>query len=113
MATVPTQIRIDQSVKKEAVQLFDELGLDMSSAVNLFLHQCVLRGGIPFMVEMPKYNKKTLEAMEEGKRIANDPSVKSYENIEDLRKALLEDWNIKSNLLEPTGKAISSWVEED
>lgn len=36
MATVPTQIRIDQHVKKEAAKLFNELGLDMSSAVNLF-----------------------------------------------------------------------------
>lgn len=97
MATVPTQIRIDQHVKKEAAKLFNELGLDMSSAVNLFLHKCVLRGGIPFMVEVPKYNKATLEAIEEDKKIAIDPSVESYENIDDLRKALLKDWNIKLN----------------
>ena len=91
MATVPTQIRIDQHVKKEAAKLFNELGLDMSSVVNLFLHKCVLRGGIPFMVEVPKYNKATLEAIEEDKKIAIDPSVESYENIDDLRKALLKD----------------------
>lgn len=36
MATVPTQICIDQHVKKEAAKLFNELGLDMSSAVNFF-----------------------------------------------------------------------------
>ncbi|MDE6375681.1 MAG: type II toxin-antitoxin system RelB/DinJ family antitoxin, partial [Ligilactobacillus sp.] len=47
MATSPTQIRIDQTVKKEANALFSELGMDMSSAVNMFLRQCILRGGIP------------------------------------------------------------------
>lgn len=54
MATVPTQIRIDRDIKAQATALFASLGLDMSSAVNLFLRQCVLRGGIPFLIEMPK-----------------------------------------------------------
>ena len=39
MATAPTQIRIDADIKKQATELFSNLGLDMSSAVNLFLHQ--------------------------------------------------------------------------
>ena len=39
MATTPTQIRIDADIKKQAMDLFSSLGLDMSSAVNLFLHQ--------------------------------------------------------------------------
>lgn len=47
MATAQTQIRIDTNIKKEAVSLFSSLGLDMSSAVNLFLHQCILHGGLP------------------------------------------------------------------
>ena len=48
VATSPTQVRIDAEIKKQAIELFSSLGLDMSSAVNLFLHQCVLRGGLPF-----------------------------------------------------------------
>ena len=60
MATAPTQIRIDADIKKQATDLFDELGLDMSGAVNLFLHQCVLRGGLPFKVELPRYSQSTL-----------------------------------------------------
>ena len=63
MATTPTQVRIDSDIKKAATELFDNLGIDMSSAVNMFLHQCVLRGGIPFSIEMPQYTTKTLEAM--------------------------------------------------
>ena len=72
MATVPTQIRIDSEIKKQATSLFSNLGLDMSGAVNLFLHQCVLRGGLPFSVEMPNYNKSTLDAMAEAKKISRD-----------------------------------------
>ena len=50
MSTVPTQIRIDRNIKEQAGILFSGLGLDMSGAVNMFLHQCVLRGGIPFSI---------------------------------------------------------------
>ena len=88
MATAPTQIRIDADIKKQATDLFDALGLDMSSAVNLFLHQCVLRGGLPFSVEMPRYNQRTLDAMDEARRISRDPDVKGYTNMDELRKAL-------------------------
>ena len=88
MATVPTQIRIDETVKAQATSLFNDLGMDMSSAVNIFLRQCVLRGGIPFTVEMPNYNAKTLEAIAEAKLISRDNSVASYDNMEDLKKAL-------------------------
>ena len=91
MATSPTQIRIDTTVKEDANALFARLGLDMSSAVNIFLRQCVLRGGLPFTVELPKYNQETLDAMEEAKRISRDPSIPSYSNMADLLKALDED----------------------
>lgn len=88
MATTPTQIRIDADVKKEAAALFAELGLDMSSAVNLFLHQCVMRGGLPFAVEVPRYNARTLDAFEEARRIARDPSVPAYDSMDALKEAL-------------------------
>ena len=89
--TVPTQIRIESNIKKQATELFSTLGLDMSSAVNLFLYQCVLRGGLPFVVSVPTFGESTLEAMEEAKRIIADPNVKGYQNMDDLKKALMED----------------------
>ena len=55
MATVPTQVRIDENLKKQASELFSQLGMDMSGAMNIFLKQCVLRGGLPFSVELPQY----------------------------------------------------------
>ena len=90
MATVPTQVRIDRDIKEQAGILFSGLGLDMSGAINLFLHQCVLRGGIPFAVEIPRYSERTLSAMAEAKRISRDPSYPSYDSVEELKKALEE-----------------------
>ena len=69
MATIPTQIRIDTNVKEQATILFDELGMDMSGAVNIFLRQCILHGGLPFAVVIPQYNQETLNAMAEARRI--------------------------------------------
>ena len=88
MATVPTQIRIDEKVKKQANELLGELGMDMSSAVNIFLRQCILRGGLPFTVEIPQYSQKLLDAADEARRISRDPDVKGYSNMDDLKKAL-------------------------
>lgn len=88
MSTTPTQVRIDTDVKKEATALFTKLGLDMSGAVNLFLHQCVLRGGLPFSIEMPQYSERTLNAMAEARRISANPDIKGYTSMEELKAAL-------------------------
>lgn len=88
MATVPTQVRIDETLKKQANELFSQLGLDMSGAMNIFLRQCVLRGGLPFNIELPQYKPEVVEAMEEARRISKDPGEKRYnrfsEAMEDL-----------------------------
>ena len=88
MATVPTQIRIDENVKAESLELLRHLGLDLSSAINIFLRQCLIKGGLPFTVEDPHYNKKTLEAMKEAKKIARDLKYPSYKTLEELKRAL-------------------------
>ena len=47
MATSPTQIRIDENTKQQAVELLEGLGLSLSDAVNMFLKQVILQNGIP------------------------------------------------------------------
>ena len=88
MATVPTQVRIDEDLKKQATELFSQLGMDMSSAMNIFLRQWVMRGGLPFNVEIPNYKPEVLEAMEEAKKLSHNPNTKRYSNfasaLEDL-----------------------------
>ena len=68
MATVPTQVRIDENLKKQASELFAQLGMDMSSAMNIFLRQCVLRGGLPFSVELLQYKPKIIEEIRRGEK---------------------------------------------
>lgn len=89
--TAATQVRIDADVKKQASELFAALGIDMSTAINIFLRQCIMRGGLPFNVEVPQYNQETLSAMAEAKKIARDNNVKGYHSIEELNAALDEE----------------------
>jgi len=79
-------VRVEEKVKKQASELFEELGLDMSTALNLFLRQAISYGGIPFEIRKP--NKITLEAIEEGRRLAQDENSVGYSNINDLKAAL-------------------------
>ena len=89
MATVPTQVRIDKNIKRDVSLLFDELGLDMSSAINLFLRQCLIHQGLPFKVQKRTYNDMVRAAMREALEIEKDDSVPGYDNIDELKKALM------------------------
>lgn len=93
MANVQTEIRIDAGLKKEAVALFNRLGLDMSSAVNMFLRQCIIYGGIPFEVRLPRFSKETEEAIKEAGQIENDPNHKTYGSVSALKEELDADTN--------------------
>lgn len=62
----------------------------MSTAINLFLHQCVLKGGLPFHVEMPRHSQRTLDAINEARRISRNPDVKEYTSMDELQKTLEE-----------------------
>ena len=54
-------VRVDDQLKKEATALFNELGLDMSTAVKLFLKQSVLTRSIPFKLALDEYSKEEVE----------------------------------------------------
>lgn len=84
MATTPTQIRIEEKTKKQAVELLEGLGLNLSDAVNMFLKQIILHNGIPFEVKYPEFKPEVIEAMEEAKRTSRDPNVKGYTDIDEL-----------------------------
>ena len=57
------QFRTDELTKAQSVEIFQTLGITMSDAINLFLRQSILHGGLPFDVKIPKYNKITLDAL--------------------------------------------------
>lgn len=91
MPKVSTNINLDLDLKKSAQELFADFGLDMTTAITMFLRQSVREQRIPFEIRREIPNRRTLEAMEEALRISKDDSVKSYSTIEELKKALEED----------------------
>ena len=86
MATVVLQTRVDTETKLEAESLFDSLGLDITTAIRLFLRQSINQQRIPFDIVPPKYNfsEETLAAIDEARRISKDSSVKSFSNVKEL-----------------------------
>jgi DNA-damage-inducible protein J len=89
--TTNISIRMDVELKKQAEQLFSELGMNMTTAFNIFLRQAVRQQRIPFDVALGIPNAETIAAMEEADRISRDPSVKSYTDVEQMMKELLSD----------------------
>lgn len=88
MSTTNLNIRTDKDVKEKAEKIFNELGLNMTSAVNIFLRTAIRERGIPFELKLDVPNETTIAAIEEGRRMASDPSSPRYSNIDELRDAL-------------------------
>lgn len=76
--------RIDSDLKKNADELFAALGMNMTTAFNIFLRQSVREGRIPFEVTLNKPNKELVAAMNEARKIAHDPSIKGYNDLDEL-----------------------------
>jgi DNA-damage-inducible protein J len=77
-------IRMDSDLKAQADALFNELGMNISTAFNIFVRQSLREGRIPFDISLNQPNKETIAAMLEAERIANDPTVKGYTNMDEL-----------------------------
>lgn len=87
MATSNINIRVDSKVKEEAEKLFSKIGMNMSTAMNVFLRQSIRYGGIPFEIRINEPNEITRNAIEDVENKRN--LSKSFDNIE----ALMEDLN--------------------
>lgn len=70
-------IKTDPQIKNAAKELFAQFGVDMTTAINMFLRQAVRTRSIPVDLSLEP-NKETIEAMEEAKALANDPKAKRY-----------------------------------
>lgn len=90
--TSAINVNVDTQVKEKATNILKDLGLNMSTFINMTLVQVIKRNGVPFEVTNPKPSKEMLEALKEVNDMINDPSkYPRYTNREDLEKALLED----------------------
>jgi DNA-damage-inducible protein J len=63
--TVMISVRLDKKLKRDAELLFSELGLNMTSAINIFLRRCLMENRIPFDVGLRIPNAVTIEAIKE------------------------------------------------
>ena len=93
MKTANYNIRLDPSIKTRAEQTFAEFGLNLSEAINVFLHMSIKRHGFPFEVREPKLNSDTLLAMQETERILEEYSngsriPKSFSNAREMFAAM-------------------------
>ena len=88
MATTNLNIRTDKEIKEAAEKIYSSLGLNMTTAINMFLRSSIRVSGIPFDLKLNVPSDETIKAIEEGRMIAKDTNVKSYDNMDDLRKAL-------------------------
>ena len=91
MTTTNLNIRKDKEVKEAAEQIFNELGISMTTAVNIFLRQTIRSNGIPFELKLNTPNDVTMAAIEEGRRIARDSEIRGYTSMKDLRSALEDE----------------------
>lgn len=83
-------IRTDKNVKAAAEKIFEELGLNMTTAVNIFLRQTIRSNGIPFELKLNIPNETTIAAIEEGRKLAYDKTVVGYTDMDDLKAALMK-----------------------
>lgn len=88
--TTNFSVRMDSDIKKQCELLYGELGINLTTAINVFLRQSLRAGGFPFDVRLEQPNKETVAAMLEAERIGRDPSVKRYSDVEKALKALKE-----------------------
>ena len=91
MATTTNfSVRMDSEIKKQCEALYGELGMNLTTAINVFLRQSLRAGGFPFEVRMERPNKETMAAMLEAERLARDPAAKRYADVEEALRALKE-----------------------
>jgi len=82
--TTNISIRMDSDLKAQADELFNELGMNLTTAFNIFVRQSLREGGIPFAIKTERPNKETIAALLEAERIAKDQSVKGYTDLDEL-----------------------------
>lgn len=91
MAKVATNISIDADIKKSAQKMLGEFGLDLSTAVNMFLRQMLREKAIPFEIKQEIPNTTTLAAIAEVEEMEKNPELaKTYSSVDDLMEDLLK-----------------------
>lgn len=90
--TTNISIRMDKDLKQAADQLFAELGMNLSTAFNIFVRQSLREGSIPFRITTDVPNSETINALNEYADMQNRPeSYKRYSSFRQLKDEVLAD----------------------
>ncbi|MGM9645375.1 MAG: type II toxin-antitoxin system RelB/DinJ family antitoxin [Eubacteriales bacterium] len=90
MPKVSTNISIDAETKAKAQTLLADFGMDLSTAVNIFLKQMIYEGSFPFAITREMPNKLTLDAMKEAQEIRSSPEkYKRYDSVDSMMEDIL------------------------
>lgn len=90
MAKVSTNISIDAETKAKAQVLLADFGMDLSTAVNIFLRQMIYEGSFPFSITRENPNKLTLDAMKEAQDMFYSPDkYKRYDSVDSMMEDIL------------------------
>ena len=90
--TTAINVNVDKNTKEQATVILKDLGLNMSTAINMFLVQIVKRNGIPFEITNNKLSKEMIQALKEANDIINGTiEEKGYRDVDELFKDLDSD----------------------
>lgn len=82
-------IRMDEGLKAEAEEFFDEIGMNMTTAVTCFFKKCLAVGEIPFKLGTVNKHARLLAALREAEEVANDPNAPTCTDPNKLEEFLL------------------------
>ena len=92
MAKVSTNISIDAETKAKAQELFADLGIDLSTAINIFLRQAIRENAIPFSIQRDIPNADTIAAMKEAEEMKRNPEkYKRYSSFSEALEDIVSD----------------------
>lgn len=88
MQNTSITIRTDKEIKDKVKNLYSALGMDLTTAVNIFFRQSLLHNGMPFELSLDVPNAVTLAAIKEAEQMLHDPNAKRFSSVEELFEEL-------------------------
>lgn len=82
--TSTIHLRVEPEIKADVEKLLGRLGISTTDAINIFLNQVILTGGLPFPVKIPKPNRETLAALKEAEDIRKGIVTSKVKSVEDF-----------------------------
>lgn len=97
--TTTLQIRIDEELKQQATKVYDTLGMDLSTAIRIFLKRSVAINGMPFNLVIDDVGLKAMQSMDNMAKAAKEKGISDMtmeeidEIISDTRKRKRAKWS--------------------